>query len=160
MTPSLPFNTIFSVLFSSITLLGEYLELVGGSWERGEMDVLSYLRQLFFFAFRIFEYTGGYAIVREGCHKKTGEKFAVKIINLISSVPKTNESMEVGNRSTAIKEEEDGDDDSEEPEELSHIETMNEILLQQSIEHPNIVRIHEFFINRGIFRVFHTHSMG
>ena len=58
--------------------------------------------------------------------------------------------MEVGNKSAAIEEHED----SREPEELTHIETMNEILLQQSIEHSNIVRIHEFFINRGIFRIF------
>lgn len=102
----------------------------------------------------LFEYTGGYAIVREGRHKKTGEKFAVKIINLVSSVPKTNEPLEVGKKPATVEE----DEDSGEPEELTHIETMNEILLQQSIEHSNIVRIHEFFINRGIFRVIHAHS--
>ena len=65
--------------------------------------------------------TGGFAVVRECMCTRTGERFAVKIMN-------------VG------KEEDDGD------EEMSREEIINELALMQRLSHPNIINVHEFFL--------------
>lgn len=69
--------------------------------------------------------TGGFAVVRECMCTRTGERFAVKIMN-------------VG------KEEEEGGAAGE--DEMSRAEIINELALMQRLSHPNIINVHEFFL--------------
>ena len=68
--------------------------------------------------------TGGYAVVRRGVHQRSGEEFAVKVMQ--------------------VSAQDDPDD------EMTHAEILNELKLMHQLEHPNIVRMKEYFINAGM----------
>ena len=68
--------------------------------------------------------TGGYAVVRRGVHRRTGDEYAVKVMQ--------------------VSAQDDPDD------EMTHAEILNELKLMHQLEHANIVRMKEYFINQGM----------
>eukprot|EP00241_Pyramimonas_parkeae_P004398 CAMPEP_0114265770 /NCGR_PEP_ID=MMETSP0058-20121206/24152_1 /TAXON_ID=36894 /ORGANISM="Pyramimonas parkeae, CCMP726" /LENGTH=955 /DNA_ID=CAMNT_0001383003 /DNA_START=387 /DNA_END=3254 /DNA_ORIENTATION=- len=85
--------------------------------------------------------TGGYAVVRVGTKLATGEKFAVKIMKIGKAVL-DDQSDE------AEADDEDADEDEDEPDELTFEQIIdNEIGLVSKLDHPNIIKIKEYFIN-------------
>lgn len=82
--------------------------------------------------------TGGYAIVRKCIHKATGKEYAVKIMQLSAT-------QDVAKSSSGEDSDEEGDD--EEGEQCMTLrEISNELHLMCKLNHPNIVKIHEFFL--------------
>ena len=75
--------------------------------------------------------TGGFAVVRECFCLKTGSKFAVKVMYI-----------EKENRAEKTEEEDDEDED----EAMTREEIINELTLMQRLDHPNLVKIHEYFL--------------
>lgn len=73
--------------------------------------------------------TGGYAVVMEATHKATGQKYAVKIMKIGKNV-------------------DDDSEDSDDVDELTFEQIIdNEIGLVQKLDHPNIIKLKEYFIN-------------
>ena len=100
--------------------------------------------------------TGGYAVVRKATHKQTGKVYAVKIMRLGKSKPDTDDSSD--DEATAallngVFADSDSDDASLTHSDkydmsMSYDEIMNEIDMVVRLDHPNIIHIHEYFINR------------
>eukprot|EP00873_Tetraselmis_striata_P004109 jgi/Tetstr1/424373/TSEL_014934.t1 len=82
--------------------------------------------------------TGGYAIVRKCVHKATGKEYAVKVMQLSTESETAKPSNGDGS---------DGDEDEDECMTLREIS--NELHLMCQLNHPNIVRAQEFFIQDG-----------
>jgi len=86
--------------------------------------------------------TGGYAVVMKATHKATGQVYAVKIMK----IGKNTEDDESKDEEDEDEDEEDEDDDD--VDELTFEQIIdNEIGLVQKLEHPNIIKLKEYFIN-------------
>eukprot|EP00959_Pyramimonas_sp_CCMP1952_P294288 6155686-Pyramimonas_sp.AAC.1 len=87
--------------------------------------------------------TGGYAVVMKATHKKTGQVYAVKIMK-IGKNTEDDESKEEDHEDEDLAEDEDEDD----VDELTYEQIIdNEIGLVQKLDHPNIIKLKEYFIN-------------
>eukprot|EP01052_Picozoa_sp_SAG31_P024858 SAG31_NODE_2142_length_6344_cov_1.986709_5_plen_368_part_00 len=91
--------------------------------------------------------TGGYAVVKKIVSLESGTEYAVKIMPIGARLRYLSDSE---NSDVSRSSDDDcSSEGSDSPDPLTFDEIMNEIELVQKLSHPNVVNIHEYFVNRS-----------